>query len=124
MEANKTVAAVYDRRIMFGRRRHHFSMVIERRYIGSAIGHRTYLCYFDTVKSIFRRTLIMALVCGFGTCAPTSNLSAKTAPAGTDFSQNGKVTLHRGQPCTPQIMFDFHPVGSKTVVWIAAGAHE
>jgi hypothetical protein len=49
---------------------------------------------------------------------------AKTAPAGTGFNQNGKVTLHRGEPCTSQIMFDFHPVDSKAVIWLAAGAHE
>ena len=49
---------------------------------------------------------------------------AKTAPAGTGFNQSGKITMHRGQPCTSQIMFDFHPATSRTVVWLAADAHD
>jgi hypothetical protein len=49
---------------------------------------------------------------------------AKSGPAGTGFNQNGKITLHRGEPCTSQIMFDFHPVSSKAVIWLAASAHD
>jgi hypothetical protein len=49
---------------------------------------------------------------------------ATTAPAGARFADKGKITLHRGEPCTSQIMFDFHPIDSRTVVWLAAGAHD
>jgi len=76
------------------------------------------------VKARIRRGIIIAIACGLGACTSAGDLIAKTAPAGSGFNQNGKVTLHRGQPCTSQIMFDFHPVGSKSVVWLAAGAHE
>lgn len=31
----------------------------------------------------------------------------KAAPSGSSFSQVGKVTFYRGQPCTSQIMFVF-----------------
>ena len=76
------------------------------------------------VKAIIRRGLIVAIACVGGACAPTNGLMAKTGPAGTRYNSNGKVTLHRGQPCTSQIMFDFHPVGSKSIIWLAAGSHE
>jgi hypothetical protein len=56
-------------------------------------------------------------------CA-TGNVMATTAAAGTRFSGKGKLTFHRGEPCTSQIMYDFHPADSRAVVWLAAGAHE
>jgi len=43
---------------------------------------------------------------------------ARAAPAGLRFDQLGRVTLFAGEPCTPQIMFDFHGAGS--TVWLAA----
>jgi hypothetical protein len=82
------------------------------------------LAISDDVKSIVNRAAFIAIACGLAACSSAGDLMAKTAPAGTSFNQNGKVTLHRGQPCTSQIMFDFHPAGSKTVIWLAAGAHE
>ena len=39
-------------------------------------------------------------------------------PTGLHFDQVGRVTLYAGEPCTPQIMFDFHGAGS--TVWLAA----
>jgi hypothetical protein len=74
------------------------------------------------VKSIFSRGIFIVIACALGACA--SSMQAKTAPAGTRYNSNGKVTLHRGQPCTSQIMFDFHPTGSKSVVFLAAGAKD
>jgi hypothetical protein len=43
---------------------------------------------------------------------------AKAMPVGLHFDQVGRVTLYAGEPCTPQIMFDFHGAGS--TVWLAA----
>jgi hypothetical protein len=43
-------------------------------------------------------------------------------PAGLRFDQVGRVTLFAGEPCTPQVMFDFHGVGS--TVWLAAPMRE
>lgn len=58
-------------------------------------------------------------------------VSAEAAPApprlqpqvakGSHFDAVGRVILHAGQPCTPQIMFDFR---GKTVVWLAAPKRE
>jgi hypothetical protein len=74
------------------------------------------------VKSILDRGLFILVACALGACA--GSLQAKTAPAGSRYNSNGKVTLHRGQPCTSQIMFDFHPAGSKSTVFLAAGAKD
>src|SRR2546421_11577999 len=43
-------------------------------------------------------------------------------PAGVRFDQVGSVSLYPGEPCTPQIMFDFH--GSGSTVWLGAPKHE
>lgn len=47
--------------------------------------------------------------------------SASIAPtSSTHFEGIGSVTLHQGQPCAPQIMFDFH-AGFGETVELAAG---
>ena len=43
---------------------------------------------------------------------------ARAMPSGLHFDQVGRVTLYAGEPCTPQIMFDFH--GPRSTVWLAA----
>jgi hypothetical protein len=47
---------------------------------------------------------------------------AKAAPVGVRFDQVGSVKLYPGEPCTPQIMFDFHGPGS--TVRLGAPKHE
>jgi hypothetical protein len=44
----------------------------------------------------------------------------KASPVGSAFDEMGRVALHPGQPCTPQIMFDFRSTGSSRLVWLAA----
>jgi len=46
----------------------------------------------------------------------------RAVPTGLRFDQVGSVTLFAGEPCTPQIMFDFHGAGS--TVWLAAPRRE
>ena len=36
----------------------------------------------------------------------------KAMPTGLHFNQVGRVSLYAGEPCAPQIMFDFHGAGS------------
>ena len=43
------------------------------------------------------------------------------APKGSHFDAIGRITMHAGQPCTSQIMFDFR---GKTVIWLAAPKRE
>jgi len=62
-----------------------------------------------------------ALVAG---CAQVKKpaAQARAMPTGLHFDQIGRVNLFAGEPCTPQIMFDFHGAGSTT--WLAAPKNE
>ncbi|MEP6603909.1 MAG: hypothetical protein ABJB69_08180 [Spartobacteria bacterium] len=74
-------------------------------------------------KSMNRLVLHAALVV-FTSCAGTEGrTSVKAVKQGTRFEGIGKVRLHEGQPCTPQIMFDFN-VGLGSTIWLAAGVDE
>src|SRR5438034_1264919 len=42
----------------------------------------------------------------------------KAAAVGSRFDQVGRVTLYAGEPCTTQIMFDFHGAGALSAVAI------
>ncbi len=65
----------------------------------------------------FIATVALAAMAG---CAQIKKpvAQAKAMAAGLRFDQIGRVTLYVGEPCTPQIMFDFHGAGS--TVWLAA----
>ena len=47
---------------------------------------------------------------GIEGCAQIKKPAAqvRAVPAGVRFDQVGQVSLYAGEPCTPQIMFDFH----------------
>jgi hypothetical protein len=49
-------------------------------------------------------------------------VQARAAAVGSRFDQVGRVTLFAGEPCTPQIMFDFRGAGS--TAWLAAPRNE
>ena len=61
---------------------------------------------------------------GMAGCAQIKKPSAqvRAVPAGVRFDHVGSVTLYPGEPCTPQIMFNFRSAGS--TVWLAAPKHE
>jgi hypothetical protein len=65
-----------------------------------------------------------AVLTGMAGCAqikkPTAQVRAATV--GSRFDQVGWVSLYAGEPCTPQIMFDFH--GTRSTVWLAASRRE
>ncbi len=65
-----------------------------------------------------------AALAGMVGCAQTKKPAAqvRAVPAGVRFDQVGSVTLYPGEPCTPQIMFDFHGAGS--TAWLGAPKHE
>ena len=48
---------------------------------------------------------------------------ARAVPTGLRFDQVGSVVLFSGEPCTPQIMFNFRSAGS-SAVWLGAPKHE
>ena len=65
-----------------------------------------------------------AALAGMAGCAQIKKpaAQARAVPAGVHFDQVGSVTLYPGEPCTPQIMFDFH--GSGSTVRLGAPKHE
>ena len=58
---------------------------------------------------------------GMAGCAQVKKPAAQVkaaAAVGSRFDQVGWVRLYAGEPCTSQVMFDFHGAGS--TVWLAA----
>src|SRR5919198_5704555 len=75
-------------------------------------------------KFLPRLLIAAAILVGMAGCAQVKKPLAQMRPAavGSRFNQIGRVTLYAGEPCTSQIMFDFHGAGS--TVWLAAPMHE
>lgn len=65
-----------------------------------------------------------AVLAGMAGCAQIKKhaVQVRAMPAGVRFDQVGSVTLFPGEPCTPQIMFNFRSAGA--AVWLAAPKHE
>src|SRR5215469_17410082 len=61
-----------------------------------------------------------AVLAGMAGCAQIKKPPAqlRAAAVGSRFDQVGRVTLYAGEPCTPQIMFDFH--GRRSTVSLGA----
>jgi len=68
---------------------------------------------------------VLAIAALLASCAEPKKPAAveRASLAGSRFDGVGRVTLHAGQPCTPQIMFDFRATSSNTV-WLAAPMRE
>jgi hypothetical protein len=65
-----------------------------------------------------------AVLTGMAGCAQIKKpaAEARAAAVGLRFDQVGRVSLYAGEPCAPQVMFDFH--GSRSTVWLAAPRRE
>lgn len=65
-----------------------------------------------------------AALAGLAGCAQIKKpaAQARAVPTGLRFDQVGSITLFPGEPCTPQIMFNFRSAGS--TVWLGAPKHE
>jgi hypothetical protein len=76
------------------------------------------------MKQFLTRFIAMAALVGMVGCAQIKKpVTQPTAvPAGVRFDQVGSVTLFPGEPCTPQIMFNFRSAGS--TVLLGAPKHE
>src|ERR1700719_1003221 len=68
----------------------------------------------------------MFAIAACASCAQPSRPGPVERPAafGSRFDAFGSVTLHPGQPCASQIMFDFRRGRSTPTVWLAAPMHE
>jgi hypothetical protein len=65
-----------------------------------------------------------AALAGLAGCAQIKKppAQARAVPTGLRFDQIGSVTMFPGEPCTPQIMFNFRSAGS--TVWLGARKNE
>jgi hypothetical protein len=75
-------------------------------------------------KLLLHSFIAGAALTGMAGCAQIKKPPAqvKAAAVGSRFDQVGLVRLYAGEPCTSQIMFDFHGAGS--TVWLAAPRSE
>src|SRR5262249_15502351 len=71
------------------------------------------------MKKLFVSLLIVGIaLAGMAGCAQIKKPvpQARAAAVGSHFDQVGRVSLFAGEPCTPQIMFDFHGAGSTALL--------
>src|SRR5437870_12952652 len=75
---------------------------------------------FGMKKFLLYSFIAGAALAGMAGCAQVKKPAAqfKAAAVGSRFDQVGRVRLYAGEPCTSQIMFDFH--GAGLTVWLAA----
>jgi hypothetical protein len=75
-------------------------------------------------KGLVTSLIACAALAGMAGCAQVKKPAAqvRAAAVGYHFDQVGRVTLFAGEPCTPQIMFDFY--GAGTTAWLGAPMHE
>jgi hypothetical protein len=75
---------------------------------------------FGMKKFLLYSFIAGAALAGIAGCAQVKKpaVQVKAAAVGSRFDQVGRVTLYAGEPCTPQIMFEFH--GARSTVWLAA----
>jgi hypothetical protein len=80
--------------------------------------------FFDMKKLLLDFVTAGAALAGMVGCAQIKKPAAqpKAAAVGSQFDQSGWVSLYAGEPCTPQIMFDFH--GTRSTAWLAAARRE
>jgi hypothetical protein len=79
---------------------------------------------FLGMKKFFFNLIAGAALTSMAGCAQMKKPSAQTraVAAGVRFDQVGSVTMFPGEPCTPQIMFNFRSAGS--TVLLGAPKHE
>ena len=72
-------------------------------------------------KSLLHSLITGAALAGIAGCAQVKKPPAQVnaAAVGSRFDQMGQVMLYVGEPCAPQIMFDFHR-GESTVLLAAS----
>ena len=75
---------------------------------------------FAMKKFLLNLLIAVAALAGIAGCAQVKKpaVQVKAAAVGSRFDQVGRVSLYVGQPCTTQIMFEFH--GGSSTVWLAA----
>ena len=69
-------------------------------------------------KSLLQSFVAAAALAAMAGCAQVKKPAAqvKAAAVGSRFDQVGRVALYVGEPCAPQIMFDFHAARSRVLL--------
>jgi hypothetical protein len=96
-----------------------------RRWLHAAPGCTPTVVIRSGMKKFLLNSLIAgAALAGMAGCAQIKKpaTQVRAVPAGLRFDQVGSVSLFPGEPCTPQIMFNFRGAGS--TVRLAAPKHE
>ena len=80
--------------------------------------------FFGMKNFPFNWLITGIVMAGMAGCAQVKKPAAqlKAAAVGLRFDQVGRVSLYAGEPCTPQIMFDFR--GTRSTAWLAAPRNE
>jgi hypothetical protein len=75
-------------------------------------------------RFLLKRSIAIASLVGIAGCAQIKKPAAevRAVPAGVRFDQIGSVTMFPGEPCTPQIMFNFR--SARSTVLLGAPKHE
>src|SRR5262249_3356331 len=78
----------------------------------------------DMNKLLLNCVMGAAALAGMAGCAQIKKPAAhvRAVPVGLRFDKTGSISLFPGEPCTPQIMFNFQSAGS--TVWLGAPKHE
>jgi hypothetical protein len=80
----------------------------------------------ESMKPVLRLFTIPVVAALLASCAQPARTAApaRASRMGSRFTSVGKVTMHAGQPCTSQIMFDFRTTGVSSTVPLAAPMRE
>jgi hypothetical protein len=99
---------------------------LQKRYDGyfSAYLARKIAALARTKKFLLNVLLAATVLAGMASCAQIKKPApqVKAAAVGSRFDQIGWVSLYAGEPCAPQIMFDFH--GTRSMASLAAPRRE
>lgn len=78
------------------------------------------------MKPVLSSFTLAIVAVALASCAQPERTAApaKASRMGPRVSGVGKVTMHGGQPCTSQIMFDFRITGALSTVQLAAPMRE
>jgi hypothetical protein len=79
---------------------------------------------FGMKKLLLKLLVVGSVVASMAGCAQIKKPApqARATATGSRFDQIGWVSLYAGEPCAPQIMFDFH--GTRSMVSLAAPRRE
>jgi hypothetical protein len=107
---------------MYEHRKHRCCIAFTRRSVNNGFSEavREQFDFFGMKKFLLYSFIAGAALAGMAGCAEVKKpaAQAKAMAAGLRFDEVGRVSLYAGEPCTTQIMFEFH--GGSSTVWLAA----